>query len=313
MKNKKIGLKILVSCSGALYGFFSSWVIVIGTAMAFNIFSDEHPEDDEYAFLVPYGIMLLVIYTAVSIAISYALKNRQNRLIFWITALITGFLFFAIKTRLSFGSCAVTHKDSFSITEDEAYQLVLEEGQKYIDNDFVEWQNPDLHSEKPTIVDLKLLLDSEYEEKVKIWVVRLKCDKKILTFVVDDQLSETIGGWCSDETEDHDFDKLKVSDEAIIRAILYYNIWERIHDHKGDYDYKSIYVIEEISSFESSRMITDLSHNINIREDILPAGRKIMRIGFCNHTGQHNWFEFDTQITVDSETYDVYGFYRTWP
>jgi hypothetical protein len=221
------------------------------------------------------------------------------------------FLIILTVVLLTFGNCSDIPKDSFSITKENAYQLVLNEGQNYINADFDEWKDCNLHSEKPMTVDLKLLLDKKYEEKVKIWVVRIKCDNKILTFVVDDKQSETIGGWCSDEAETDDLDILKELDEAIIRAIMYCNIKEGITGDK--YEYRFVYVEEDTSSFQDYNRICDLGFNDNVCEDILPAGRKIMRVVFCNHTEQHQWFEFDTQIVVDGENYAVYGFYRNWP
>ena len=70
---------------------------------------------------------------------------------------------------------------------------------------------------------------------------------------------------------------------------------------------------EYISSFQDNNTICDLSFNMNVCEDILPAGRKVMRVVFCDHTEQHEWFEFDTWVDVDRENYDVYGFYKNWP
>ena len=145
------------------------------------------------------------------------------------------FLIIVTVVLLTFGNCSDIPKDSFSITKENAYQLVLNEGQNYINADLDEWKASDLHSEKPMTVDLKLLLDKKYEGKVRIWIVRFKCNDKILTFVVDDKKSETIGGWCSDEAEADDFDKLKESDEAIIRAILYLNIKEGLTGNKYEY------------------------------------------------------------------------------
>ena len=60
----KTVVRLLLILGGIAYGLFSLFCVLVGYAFAFNIFATDigHTEED-YAFLIPVGFAMLLVYS----------------------------------------------------------------------------------------------------------------------------------------------------------------------------------------------------------------------------------------------------------
>jgi hypothetical protein len=87
MNKKDIIKAAFTGVAGAFYGFLSFWTVLVGYAMAADIFSDDIGKEGEYTFLIPFGILILFFWGSVSVILTIGLKNWVTRVIFWIMAI----------------------------------------------------------------------------------------------------------------------------------------------------------------------------------------------------------------------------------
>ena len=86
----KTVVRLLLILGGIAYGLFSLFCVLVGYAFAFNIFATDigHTEED-YAFLIPVGFAMLLVYLLVSVFILKKISPMSSKIVFLLSALIT--------------------------------------------------------------------------------------------------------------------------------------------------------------------------------------------------------------------------------
>lgn len=211
------------------------------------------------------------------------------------------------------------------MTSEQAIACALEEGQRYLAEEFEEWKSWEESAAEFQSIELELMVDGKYERTERIWHVVFtgEEDNRSVNFVVDDTLQAVVGGWDSvdaavDWKEQPRQEYLYTAEDAIIRAILYYKLDVELPSGKRTAlpNYMHVYVyLDNFGELDRDR-VCDLDHYSSgkIKRRRIPLGQA-WRVTFCAHTEeeQQEWYHFDMQVAVGGEECAVFGYTHPLP
>ncbi len=211
------------------------------------------------------------------------------------------------------------------MTSEQAVACALEEGQRYLAEEFVEWEAWEGPTAEFQNVELELMVDGKHERIDRIWhvVFMNEEDTRSVHFVVDDTLQAVVGGWDSvdaavDWKEQPRQEYLYTVEDALIRAILYYKLDAELPSEKRAAlpKYMHVYVyLDNFGEWDRNR-ICDFGHRSSgkMKRRKIPLGQA-WRVTFCDHTEeeQQEWYHFDMRVVVGCEDCSVYGYSNPLP
>lgn len=206
------------------------------------------------------------------------------------------------------------------MTSEQAITCALEEGQRYLVAEFVEWKSWEDPAAEFQSIALELMVDGKHERTDRIWHVVFtdEDDTRSVHFVVDDRLQTVVGGWDSvdaavDWKEQPRQEYLYTAEDAIIRAILYYKLDAELPSEKRTAlpNYIHVYVyLDNFGEWDRDR-VCDLGHysSRKMKRRGIPLGQA-WRVTFCDHTEeeQQEWYHFDKRVVVGCDECAVYGY-----
>ena len=155
------------------------------------------------------------------------------------------------------------------MTSEQAIACALEEGQRYLAEEFVEWKSWEESAAEFQSIELELMVDGKYERTEHIWhvVFSEEEDTRSVHFVVDDTLRMVVGGWdgvdaAVDWKEQPRQEYLYTVEDAIIRALLYYKLDVELTSEKRTVlpNYMHVYVYLDNFGEGDRDSVCDLDH-----------------------------------------------------
>jgi len=217
--------------------------------------------------------------------------------------------------------CSCSRKEYVpQMTGEQAIACALEEGQRYLAEEFVEWKSWEGATAEFQSIEPELMVDGEHERTEQIWYVFFSEEEenRSVHFVVDDTLQTVIGGWDSvDAIEDRKEQPRQeypyTAEDAMIRAILYYKLDAELplENREALPNYKHVYVYLDNFGELDRESICELGHQASreMKKKKIPLGQA-WRVTFCSHTEeeQQEWYHFDVSVAVGCEDCAVYGY-----
>lgn len=211
------------------------------------------------------------------------------------------------------------------MSSEQAIACALEEGQRYLAEEFEEWKSWEESAAEFQSIEMELMVDGKHERTERIWhvVFSEEEDTRSVHFVVDDTLQMVVGGWDSvdaavDWKEQPRQEYLYTAEDAIIRALLYYKLDVELPSEKRTRlpNYMHVYVYLDNFGELDRDSVCDLGNysSQKMKRRRIPLGQA-WRVIFCDHTEeeQQEWYHFDMQVAVGCEECAVFGYTHPLP